>query len=434
MSNESLITKLKNKTAVIGIVGLGYTGLPLLLRYSSVGYPTIGFEIDQVKVESLNQGRSYIQHISSTAVAEAITNGLMVTADFERVASLDAMIICVPTPLTIDDQPDTSFIVNAIDLLAPYIKPGQAVSLESTSYPGTTDEIIKPRIEAKNLVIGKDVFLVFSPEREDPGNPDFKTKDIPKICGGVTSSCLEVGVELYRNAIDKVVPVSSTRAAEMTKLMENIYRSVNIGLVNEMKVIADGMGLDIHEIINAASTKPFGFVPYQPGPGIGGHCIPINPIYLTWKAKKYGLDTRLIDGAVVVNKSMPNWVFHKIKRTLADRGQMLQGSRVLVLGVTYKRDVADTRGSPSLELMTLLDSAGAEVNYSDPYIPSISLPDRTEPYLNVTLSPKTISEYQCLVLATDHSSFDYDLIEKQANLIVDTRGVYLEPSEKVTKA
>ena len=424
MSNRSLIEKLKKKTAVIGIVGLGYTGLPLSLRFSEVGYRVIGFDIDQSKVDSLRHGRSYIQHISSKAIARAINEGFEPTKDFARSGEADAIIICVPTPLNEFHDPDISFIVNAMDSLAPYLRTGQIVSLESTSYPGTTDEALRPCIESKGLRVGEDVFLVFSPEREDPGNPDFTTKDMPKVCGGTTPACLEAGMELYRQVIDQVVPVSSTRAAEMTKLLENIHRAVNIALVNEMKMIADGMGLDIHEIIRAAATKPFGFVPYYPGPGIGGHCIPVNPFYLTWKAKEYGLDTRLIELAVEVNNGMPAWVIGKIRQAMKERCTSINESNFLILGVAYKKNIDDTRESPSLRLIDLLQQEGGSVDYCDPHVPVLpKTRKRQGPVRNVTLSAEMISSYDCVVIATDHVIFDYQLIKQNAKLIIDTRGV-----------
>ncbi|WP_272884684.1 nucleotide sugar dehydrogenase [Chromohalobacter canadensis] len=310
MKNE-LIERLSDKSAVIGVVGLGYVGLPLLLRYNEVGYKVVGFDIDQEKVDSLNKGESYIEHISHEATKKASENGFEATTDFRRASELDALILCVPTPLNKYREPDLSFVISTVESLSPYFRKGQILSLESTTYPGTTDEELRPRIEDRQFEIGVDFFLVYSPEREDPGNAEFTTQKIPKVCGGYSSSCQEVGVALYNQIIDRIVPVSSTRAAEMTKLLENIHRAVNIGLVNEMKIVSDKMGVDIHEVIQAAATKPFGFVAYHPGPGLGGHCIPIDPFYLTWKAREYGLHTRFIELAGEVNSSMPRLCYFK---------------------------------------------------------------------------------------------------------------------------
>lgn len=330
---NSLLNKLNDKSAVIGIAGLGYVGLPLMLRYVEVGYKVIGFDIDLEKVTSLNQGKSYIKHISAESIVTALKIGFQATTDFSRSKEADALIICVPTPLNHYREPDLSFVVNTTEALVPYLRAGQVVSLESTTYPGTTDEELKPRVESTGLTVGKDIFLVFSPEREDPGNPDFCTRTIPKVCGGVTPACLEAGLALYGQVIDRVVPLSSTRAAEMTKLLENIHRAVNIGLVNEMKIVADKMGIDIHEVIRAAATKPFGFVPYYPGPGLGGHCIPIDPFYLTWKAREYGLHTRFIELAGEINSGMPEWVIGKVVDALNDRCKSIKGSKILILGI-----------------------------------------------------------------------------------------------------
>lgn len=432
---SSLIRKLEEKKAVIGIVGMGYVGLPLMLRFSEVGYPVIGIDIDGDKVSRLNRGESYIQHIPGKAIAAAKKQGFRATCDFADARSADALIICVPTPLNRYREPDLSFIINTIEALAPHLRPGQIVSLESTTYPGTTDEELKPRIESRGLKVGIDVFLVFSPEREDPANPDFVTQTIPKVCGGQTPNCLEAGLALYRQVIDKVVPVSSTQAAEMTKLLENIHRAVNIGLVNEMKIIADRMGIDIHEVIRAAATKPFGFVPYYPGPGLGGHCIPIDPFYLTWKARAYGLHTRFIELAGEVNRGMPEWVVNKITDALNERGKSIKGSRMLVLGIAYKKNVDDMRESPSVALMELLRAKGAEIAYSDPHVPVFpKMREHRFDLKSTGLTPAALASYDCVILATNHDIFDYPMIKQHARLIVDTRGVYLDPAENVVKA
>jgi UDP-N-acetyl-D-glucosamine dehydrogenase len=429
------MTKLQDRTAVIGIVGLGYVGLPLTLRYSEVGFKVLGIDIDAAKVTRLNQGGSYIEHIPAHTVTRARANGFEATSDLSRAAEADALIICVPTPLNAYREPDLSFVLGTVEALLPHVRPGQVVSLESTTYPGTTEEELKPRLESRGFTVGREVFLVFSPEREDPGNAHFQTRTIPKVCGGSTAACLEAGVALYSPAIDTVVPVSSTRAAELTKLLENIHRAVNIGLVNEMKIIADKMGIDIHEVIRAAATKPFGFTPYYPGPGLGGHCIPIDPFYLTWKARQYGLHTRFIELAGEINSDMPHWVIGKVTDALNQRGRSVMGSRVLVLGIAYKKDVADMRESPSVELMELLREKGAVVDYSDPHVPVFPrLREHSFELASVTLTPESVASYDLVLLATSHSAFDYSLIIEHAKLIVDTRGVFLERSPKVVKA
>ncbi|UVF18367.1 nucleotide sugar dehydrogenase [Microvirga terrae] len=435
MHKDTLLKKLNDKTAVIGIVGLGYVGLPLSLRYAEVGYRVVGFDIDQSKVEVLKQGRTYIEHIGSEGIAKAIRNGFEPTSDLSRAREVDALILCVPTPLNKYREPDLSFVLNTVDALVPHLRAGQVMSLESTTYPGTTEEELRPRLEKAGFTVGEDAFLVFSPEREDPGNAKFSTHTIPKVCGGSTPSCLEVGMALYGQVINTVVPVSSTQAAELTKLLENIHRAVNIGLVNEMKIIADRMGIDIHEVIRAAATKPFGFVPYYPGPGLGGHCIPIDPFYLTWKAREYGLHTRFIELAGEINSTMPEWVVEKISDALNERGKPIRGSKILVLGIAYKKNVDDMRESPSVELMTLLQAKGAEVAYSDPHVPTFPKMRRYSFDLkSVELTPDTLASYDLVLLATDHDKFDYETIEKNAKLIVDTRGRYLGARRNVVKA
>ena len=432
---QRLIRRLQSKESTIAIVGLGYVGLPLALRFSEVGYRVLGIDNDGDKIAALQGGTSYIGHIADTTIARARACGFLATANFAGVAQADAIIICVPTPLGLHNEPDLSFVIGTMDGLTPYLRPGQIVSLESTTYPGTTDEEIKPRIEARGLTVGDNCFLVFSPEREDPGNTEYRTKTIPKVCGGVTPACLEVGLALYGGAIDRIVPVSSARAAELTKLLENIHRAVNIGLVNEMKIIADRMQIDIHEVIRAAATKPFGFVPYYPGPGLGGHCIPIDPFYLTWKAREYGLHTKFIELAGEINSSMPRWVVAKAVDALNDRGKALRGSRVLILGIAYKKNVGDMRESPAVELMELLAAKGALVDYSDPHVPVFPRMRKYHFELkSIPLDAKAIRGYDLVLLATDHAAFDYPLILKHAQLIVDTRGVFLEPAANVVKA
>ncbi|MBV6410867.1 MAG: nucleotide sugar dehydrogenase [Burkholderiales bacterium] len=435
MTLNTLIEKLHDRSALIGIVGLGYVGLPLMLRYSEIGFRVLGFDIDAEKVAHLNQGRSQIQHIPSEAITGARLRGFEATTNFSRAGEADALIICVPTPLNNHREPDLSFVINTTESLVPHIRKGQIISLESTTYPGTTDEELKPRIEAQGFRVGEDVFLVFSPEREDPANPDFVTKTIPKVCGGTTPACLKAGQALYGAAVDNVVPVSSTRAAEMTKLLENIHRAVNIGLVNEMKIVADRMGIDIHEVIRAAATKPFGFVPYYPGPGLGGHCIPIDPFYLTWKAREYGVHTRFIELAGEINSGMPHWVIDKIAGALNDRSRAIKGSRVLVLGIAYKKNVDDMRESPAVELMELLTEKGASVEYSDPHVPVFPRMRKHRFNLaSVPLTAERIGSYDLVLIATNHDAFDYELIRKSAKLVVDTRGVYLDPADNVIRA
>lgn len=432
---QLLLNKISDKSFVVGIVGLGYVGLPLMLRFTDVGFRVLGFDIDQSKVDALNAGKSYIEHIPGDKISAACSLGFTATTDFSRAGEVDALILCVPTPLNKYREPDISFIIDTIESLKPYLRKGHLVSLESTTYPGTTDEELLPRIESRGLKIGTDAFLVFSPEREDPGNPDFTTRTIPKVCGGVTPACQEVGIALYGAVIDKVVSVSSTRAAEMTKLLENIHRAINIGLVNEMKIVADKMDIDIHEVIRAAATKPFGFVAYYPGPGLGGHCIPIDPFYLTWKAREYGVHTRFIELAGEVNSSMPDYVLSKVIASLNKRKKSLNGSKVLVLGIAYKKNVDDMRESPSVFLMEKLRELGAEVAYSDPHVP---LFPRTREHrfdlTSVSLTPDSVASYDCVLLATDHDKFDYAMIGANANLIVDCRGRYLRAADNIVKA
>ena len=432
---DDLLVKLRDRNAVIAVVGLGYVGLPLVLRFVEVGYRVVGIDIDPAKVEKLQRGQSYIERISTESIVAARARGFHATADFSVANEADALIICVPTPLNRFREPDLSFVTGTMDSLVPFLRPGQIVCLESTTYPGTTEEELRPRIESRGYKVGEDVFLCFSPEREDPGNPEYVTRTIPKICGGATEACLRAGLALYGQAIDRVVPVSSTRAAEMTKLLENIHRAVNIGLANEMKIICDRMGIDVHEVIRAAATKPFGFVPYWPGPGLGGHCIPIDPFYLTWKAREFGLHTRFIELAGEINRAMPEWVMGKVTDALNDRGRSIKGSRILVLGIAYKKNVDDMRESPAVELMELLEKRGADVQYSDPHVPVFpAMREHRFDLKSVDLTPQGVASYDLLLLATNHDAFDYPMIGKNAKLIVDTRGVYLDPAPNVVKA
>ncbi|QYF93512.1 nucleotide sugar dehydrogenase [Massilia sp. PAMC28688] len=432
---EQLIERFESRSAVVAIIGLGYVGLPLSLRYAEAGFKVIGIDIHQFKVTRLNQGKSYIEHISHASVEQARAAGFEATCDFSRAHEADALIICVPTPLNAYREPDLSFVLATADALLPHMRAGQIVSLESTTYPGTTDEELRPRLESRGFTVGRDVFLVFSPEREDPGNPDYHTRTIPKVCGGDTAACQQAGMALYGPAIDRVVPVSSTRAAELTKLLENIHRAVNIGLVNEMKIIADKMDIDIHEVIRAAATKPFGFTPYYPGPGLGGHCIPIDPFYLTWKARQYGLHTRFIELAGEINSDMPHWVIGKLTDALNERSRSVKGARILVLGIAYKKDVEDMRESPSVEMMEILRAKGAEVAYSDPHVPLFpAMREHRFNLASVDLTPASLASYDAVLLATSHSAFNYELIARHAALIIDTRGVYLNHLPNVVKA
>jgi UDP-N-acetyl-D-glucosamine dehydrogenase len=430
-----LINKLEKKQATIAIVGLGYVGLPLMLRYSTLGYQVIGIDVDQQKIDNLQAGKSYIEHINSSFIETALSQGFTATTDFSSITKADAIILCIPTPLNKHREPDLSYVLDTLESLLPYIHKNQVLSLESTTYPGTTEEQLLPRIESTGLKVGDNFYLVYSPEREDPGNQNYQTSTIPKVCGGQTDNCLKVGIALYQQAIKHVVPVSSTKAAEMTKLLENIYRAVNIGLVNEMKMVADKMDIDIHEVIKAASTKPFGFTPYYPGPGLGGHCIPIDPFYLTWKAREYGMHTRFIELAGEVNHSMPEWVINKIFDALNQKGKAINGSSILILGVAYKPDVDDTRESPAFVIMDILSKKGAKIDYSDPHV--LKLPKKREYSFNLSsieLNKENLNKYDCTLIVTNHSLFDYDLIQQNSRLVVDTRGVYSDVYDNVVKA
>ena len=434
---SEVLERLRAGTARIGIAGLGYVGLPLMLRFGEVGYRVLGFDIDPEKVEKINAGESYFRHIPADRVAALRETGIIeATGNFSRAREMDALILCVPTPLDVHREPDLSFVVGTLESLLPHMRKGQVLSLESTTWPGTTEEVLRPRLEERGFTVGEDIFLVYSPEREDPGNPKFTTKDIPKVVGGSTPACLEAGIALYERIVNRVVPVSSTRAAEMTKLLENIHRAVNIGLVNEMKIVADRMGLDIHEIIRAAATKPFGFVPYYPGPGLGGHCIPIDPFYLTWKAREYDVHTRFIELAGEINSSMPDYVVGKIMTALNDHGKPVSGSRILILGIAYKKNVDDTRESPSVAIMERLRDLKAELAYYDPYVPRF--PKMRRHHFDLVslerLTPDVLAGFDCVVVATDHDDIDYDMILQHAPLIVDTRGRYDAMHPNVVKA
>jgi len=424
----SLKNKIKIKTAKIGIVGLGYVGLPLGLSFAEKGFTVLGFDIDEEKIKKIKAGESYIKHIGQDRLSSMVNKELFsATADFSIAADMDALILCVPTPLNKYREPDLSFVINTFEQLLPYLRKGQIISLESTTYPGTTEEELHSRIKARGFEVGKDIYLVYSPEREDPGNKNFNTVTIPKVLGGTTPACQEIGKVLYEAVIDKVIIVSSTQAAEMTKLLENIYRAVNIGLVNEMKIIADKMGIDIWEVIDAAASKPFGFTPFYPGPGLGGHCIPIDPFYLTWKAKEYEVNTRFIELAGEINTAMPEWVIRKTTDALNEHEKPVKGSRILILGLSYKKNIDDIRESPSVHLLELLREKGANYGYIDPYYPNF--PKMREHQFDLasdTFSAETIRKADCIIISTDHDDFDYDLLQKEAKLIIDTRGRYRE--------
>lgn len=417
----SLMKRIEERTAQISVIGLGYVGLPLAVEFASAGFRVIGVDVDENKVAQLNAGQSYIPDVAGDELAALVAEGLLSgTTDFSVLKDADAISICVPTPLRKTKDPDMSFIIAAADEIARYSRAGQLVVLESTTYPGTTEEIILPRLVSNGHTVGKDVFVAFSPERIDPGNKDYGVRNTPKIIGGITAACTEVATALYATGVDTIVPVSSTGAAEMVKLLENTFRAVNIGLVNELAVMCDKLKLDVWEIIEAAATKPFGFMPFYPGPGLGGHCIPIDPHYLSWKLKTLNYNARFIELASEINGSMPYYVVNKVADALNMQRKALNGSRVLVLGVAYKPDVDDVRESPALDIMHLLVEKGVEILYHDPFVPELK--HEGVPELSSSeLSAKLLAEVDCVVIATDHASYDWEWIAQHANLIVDTR-------------
>ncbi len=429
--------KIVKHKARIGVIGLGYVGLPLVKTFLQKGFRVTGFDIDAKKVEMLNRGRTYIQHISAAELKGFLARKMFrATADFRGLRDVDAILICVPTPLDGHGSPDLSYVINSTISVAENLRKGQLVILESTTYPGTTDEEMKPILEAGGLRAGRDFFLAFSPEREDPGNKSFSTATMPKVVGGLTPDCLRVAKALYDQIIVETVPVSSTRAAEATKLLENIFRSVNIALVNELKMIFDRMGIDVWEVIRAASTKPFGFMPFYPGPGLGGHCIPIDPFYLTWKAKEVDYQTKFIELAGEINTFMPYYVLEKTIAALNERGRSIKGAKVLVLGLAYKKDIDDSRESPSLKIITLLREKGAKVSYNDPYVPRVA-GHREYPGLELASVPLTkalLGKCDAVVISTDHSAYDFDMIVRNAKLVVDTRNAVKKRRKNVVKA
>src|SRR5437773_4032216 len=437
---NDLIAKIQAHEARVGIVGLGYVGLPLVLRFGEEHFSVLGFDVDPVKVRKLQAGESYIRHIPAERLRVLIKEKQFEpTTDFQRLAEADCIIICVPTPLTAKKDPDLQYIENTTDAISKTLRKGQLVSLESTTYPGTTEEILLERFRPTGLQAGKDYFLVFSPEREDPGNPKFSTRTIPKVVGGITPDCLEVGKTLYGQVIDRIVTVSSTRAAELVKLLEIIYRSVNIALVNELKLLTDRMNIDIWEVIDAASSKPFGYTAFYPGPGLGGHCIPIDPFYLSWKAKEYDFSTRFIQLAGEINTSMPHYVVERIGKALNDQARSIRGAKILLLGVAYKKDVDDVRESPALEIMEILQSQGAVLSYSDPYIPRLH---KMRAYdfshmSSLPLNEDVLKSQDLVLITTDHSSIDYQWVVDHASSIVDTRNATRRVTrgrEKIVKA
>ena len=435
---NNLVTLIEDRKARIGVIGLGYVGLPIVLRFCEEKFKVTGFDIDTEKVKAINKGKSYIRHIPSKSIASLVKNtppAFTATNDMSLLSRTDVIIICVPTPLSDKREPDLSYVENTTMEIAKYLRPGQLVSLESTTYPGTTEEIVLPLLEEKGLKAGKDFFLVFSPEREDPGRADFNTQNIPKVVGGVTKRCLMLGTALYSMIVGKVVPVSSTKVAEMAKLLENIYRCVNIALVNELKILCDRMGIDIWEVIEASKTKPFGFQAFYPGPGLGGHCIPVDPFYLTWKAKEYDFVTKFIELAGEINTNMPYYVIQRTMEVLNGRGKTLKDAKILVLGIAYKKDVDDIRESPSLELIRLLKEKGAVVNYNDPFIPVAVSHRRGFKMTSTELTGETLKSYDCILIATDHSAYDYKWIVENSNLVIDTRNATAGiKSEKIAKA
>lgn len=407
----------------IGVIGLGYVGLPLVIGFASRGCQVWGFDVDQHKVDSLMQGKSYIRHISSEEVQALIQQGrFCATGDFSRLQEVQTILVCVPTPLTEKMEPDLTFIVQTGRTIAAHLKPGQLVVLESTTYPGTTEELLIPILEESGLKAGKDFYVGFSPEREDPGNRHFKTHQIPKVVSGIDEESTQRVQQVYEKLFEKVVVVSSPRVAEMTKLLENIYRCVNIALVNELKLLCQRMKIDLWEVIGAASTKPFGFTPFYPGPGLGGHCIPIDPFYLSWKAKEFDFPTRFIELAGEINTAMPFHVVDSVVGVLNQVQKSLNGSKVLILGVAYKKDIDDLRESPSLKIMELLQEKGAVVDYNDPYFPNLHKMRKYDfKKTSVSLTPENLSQYDCVVIATDHSCYDYETIVRHSRRIVDTR-------------
>jgi UDP-N-acetyl-D-glucosamine dehydrogenase len=430
--------KIQNGKAGVGVIGLGYVGLPLALAFAAKNFHVLGFDIDTNKVNALNLAENYISHIDENKVRQAVQSGaLAATADFLRLNEPDVIIICVPTPLTPQLDPDMSYIIQTAEQIKKCLRPGQLIILESTTYPGTTEELVKDILEQTGMVCGRDFYLAFSPEREDPGNKNFYTTNIPKIVGGVSKDSGDLAQALYEKAIQQTVRVSNARTAEATKLTENIFRAVNIAMVNELKIIYEKMNIDIWEVLDAASTKPFGFMRFNPGPGWGGHCIPLDPFYLSWKARECGIDTKFIELAGEVNRMMPGFLIDRLQQALNERGKSIKGSKLMIIGLSYKKDINDTRETPAFKIMRRLDEMGARISYHDPFVPEIT-PTRQWPDAPVLksqrLTGKTISGKDAIIIITDHTPVDYKLIARHAGLIIDSRGVYRTPRKNVVKA
>ena len=420
---REVLGRIRSGRVRAGVVGLGYVGLPLAVEFARAGYTVVGLDKDPEKIKKIRAGRSYIPDVPSPRLRPLVAEGrLQATGDFAAVSDLDCLNICVPTPLRKTRDPDVSFIVEAVEKIAPRLRPGHLVILESTTYPGTTQDLVLPLLEKSGLAVGRDFYLAFSPERVDPGNPRYGIRNTPKVVGGVTARCTRIAAAYYARAVETVVPVSSPAVAEMVKLLENTFRIVNIGMANELALMCDKMRIDVWEVIEAAGTKPFGFMPFYPGPGLGGHCIPVDPFYLSWKAKQSGFEPRFIELAGEVNSKMPHHVVFKVMDALNGRGKSLKGSRVLLLGVAYKRDIDDVRESPALDILKLLREKGARVAYHDPHVARLVL-DGTRPLRSTALTPRALRGVDCAVIVTDHSDCDYAMVAAEAPLIVDTRNV-----------
>jgi len=431
--------KIKNRKVTVGVLGLGYVGLPLVREFASAGQKVVGFDIDEKKVKTLNSGRSIIKHVPHSQVKKLVKTGLFkATTNMSRLRTVDVILVCVPTPLTQNREPDMQFIINSSKTISKHLRAGQLIVFESTTYPGTTRELVAPILQSSGLKAGRDFYLAYSPEREDPGNKHYTTKTIPKVVGGLTNKCCKLACNLYNIAIVDTIATSTLEAAEAAKILENVYRCINIAMVNELKMVFDRMDIDIWEVINAASTKPFGFKAFYPGPGLGGHCIPIDPFYLTWKARQYGMPTRFIELAGEINTNMPHYVITKTMEALNERKKSLKGSKVLVLGLAYKKDIDDLRESPSVELIELLRKKGAKVDYNDPCIPRTHKQRQHD--LRMTskkLSTKMLAGYDVVLISTDHSDYDYDWIVQNSRLVVDTRNATVgvrKGRQKIVKA
>ncbi len=429
---ERILDDIRNRRTKVAVIGLGYVGLPLAVEFARSGFPVIGIEIDGRKAKSINESKSYVEDISDNELREVVEKGLLrATTDYSEVKNADAIIITVPTPLSKTKDPDLSYIMSAIESIKPHLKKGHIIVLESTTYPGTTDEVVKPELETTGLKVGEDIFLAFSPERINPGDKKWKFKNTPKVLGGVDPVSTEVAAALYGQVLDHLHVVSSAKVAETAKLLENTFRAINIALVNELAIMCNLLGIDVWEVIDAAATKPFGFMKFTPGPGIGGHCIPIDPLYLSWKLKTLNYNARMIEVASEINTNMPRYVVSRVQDILNDMEKSVKGSRILVVGVAYKKDVSDTRESPALDVIALLEEKGAKVDYHDPHVPSIRIGDRE--YSSVDLNPDRIKDYDLVVITTDHSSIDWKTLQENARIIFDTKNVYRSGEPNVIK-